>query len=130
MIWEKNIYTAILGPKYTFINFRAFPSKPDFHLHRYMRKNSFYTTLLRPKCLVISEKSATYTIKWSYTIIWQVRVQFFVHLFRYNFYFDVLLNANQMSTLPFHCILISHSLLVFKTFAFHMAVWKRALILN
>ena len=30
--------------------------------------------LFRPTCLSISEKSATYTIKWSYTIIWQVRV--------------------------------------------------------
>ena len=30
--------------------------------------------LLRPTCLLISEKSTTYTIKWSYTIIWQVRV--------------------------------------------------------
>ena len=33
-----------------------------------------YTTLLGPTRLLISEKSATYTIKWSYTIIWQVRV--------------------------------------------------------
>ena len=31
--------------------------------------------LLGPTRLLISEKSATYTIKWSYTIIWQVRVQ-------------------------------------------------------
>ena len=30
--------------------------------------------LLRPTRLLISEKSASYTIKWSYTIIWQVRV--------------------------------------------------------
>ena len=30
--------------------------------------------LLGPTRLLISEKSATYTIKWSYTIIWQVRV--------------------------------------------------------
>ena len=33
-----------------------------------------YTTLLGPKRLLISEKSNTYPIKWSYTIIWQVRV--------------------------------------------------------
>ena len=39
-----------------------------------MRKNPSYTALLRPTCLLISEKSATYTIKWSYTIIWQVIV--------------------------------------------------------
>ena len=39
-----------------------------------MRKNPSYTALLRPTRLLISEKSATYTIKWSYTIIWQVRV--------------------------------------------------------
>ena len=30
--------------------------------------------LLRLTRLSISEKSATYTIKWSYTFIWQVRV--------------------------------------------------------
>ena len=40
-----------------------------------MRKNPSYTALLRPTRLLISEKSATYTIKWSYTIIWQVRVR-------------------------------------------------------
>ena len=39
-----------------------------------MRKNPTHTALLRPTCLLISEKSGTYTIKWSYTIIWQVRV--------------------------------------------------------
>jgi hypothetical protein len=39
-----------------------------------MRKKPSYTSLLRPTRLLISEKSATYTIKWSYTIIWQVRV--------------------------------------------------------
>ena len=39
-----------------------------------MRKNPTYTALLEPTRLSISEKSATYTIKWSYTIIWQVRV--------------------------------------------------------
>ena len=39
-----------------------------------MRKNTSYTALLRPTRLLISEKSATYTIKWSYAIIWQVRV--------------------------------------------------------
>jgi hypothetical protein len=30
--------------------------------------------LLRLTRLLITEKSATYTVKWSYTIIWQVRV--------------------------------------------------------
>ena len=30
--------------------------------------------LLSPTRLLISEKSTTYTIKWSYMIIWQVRV--------------------------------------------------------
>ena len=38
-----------------------------------MRKNPSYTALLRPTSLIISEKSATYTIKWSYAINWQVR---------------------------------------------------------
>ena len=40
-----------------------------------MRKNPSYMALL------ISEKSATYTIKWSYTIIWQVRVCIFFFCF-------------------------------------------------
>ena len=39
-----------------------------------MRKNPSYMPLLRPTCLLISEKSATYTIIWSYPIIWQVIV--------------------------------------------------------
>ena len=39
-----------------------------------MRKNPSYTALLRPARLLISEKSAAYTIKWSYSIICQVRV--------------------------------------------------------
>ena len=39
-----------------------------------MRKNPSYTTSLRPTGLLIFEKYATYIIKWSYTIIWQVRV--------------------------------------------------------
>ena len=39
-----------------------------------MRKNPSYTALLRPTRLLIFEKSATYMIKWSYTIIWQVTV--------------------------------------------------------
>ena len=33
-----------------------------------MRKTPSYSALL------ITEKSATYTIKWSYTIVWQARV--------------------------------------------------------
>jgi hypothetical protein len=39
-----------------------------------MRKKPSYIALLRPTRLLISEKSATYTIKWYYKIIWQVRV--------------------------------------------------------
>ena len=35
--------------------------------------------LLGPTRLLISEKSATYTIKWSYMIIWQVRVYLLMH---------------------------------------------------
>ena len=50
-----------------------------------MRKNSTYMALLGPTCLLISEKSATYTIKWSYMIIWQVRVRtFLLHKVREN----------------------------------------------
>ena len=37
-----------------------------------MRKSPSYMALLRPTRLSISEKSATYTINWSNTIIWQV----------------------------------------------------------
>ena len=62
-------YTALLGPTRLLIS-EIFSSKPDFHLY----KNPFYTALLRPTCLLISEEFATYTIKWSYTIIWQVRI--------------------------------------------------------
>ena len=40
----------------------------------FFEKKNTYTTLLGPTRSLISEKSATYTIKWSYTIIWQVRV--------------------------------------------------------
>ena len=40
-----------------------------------MRKNPSYMALLGPTRLLFFEKSATYTIKWSYTIIWQVRVR-------------------------------------------------------
>ena len=39
-----------------------------------MKKNPSYTALLGPTRLLISEKSVAYTINWSYTIIWQVRV--------------------------------------------------------
>ena len=37
-------------------------------------ENNTYKTLLGPTRLLISEKSVAYTVKWSYTIIWQVRV--------------------------------------------------------
>ena len=39
-----------------------------------MRKKPTYTDLLGPTRLLISEKSVTYTINRSYTMIWQVRV--------------------------------------------------------
>ena len=45
----------------------------------FFREKNTYTTLLGPTRLLISEKSATYTIKWSYTIIWQVRVSIAVN---------------------------------------------------
>ena len=40
-----------------------------------MRKNPSYMALLRPTRLLSSEKSATYMIQWSFTIIWQVKVR-------------------------------------------------------
>ena len=43
-----------------------------------MTKNPSYTAYTR---LLFSEKSATYTTKWSYTIIWQVRVGRYILLF-------------------------------------------------
>ena len=42
--------------------------------------------LLGPARLLISEKSATYAIKWSYTIIWQVRVH--AMIFSHDFFFQ------------------------------------------
>ena len=69
---EKNTYTTILGPTRLLIS-DIFPSTPDSHLHKW-EKNPSYKALLKPTHLLISEKSATYTIKLSYTIIWQVRV--------------------------------------------------------
>jgi hypothetical protein len=53
-----------------------------------MRENSSYMALLRPTRLLSSEKSATYTIKWSYTIIWQVRVDCFSKFLKYFEYFE------------------------------------------
>ena len=44
----------------------------DFHLHKW--KESFLQSLINTYNFLISEKSATCTVKWSYTIIWQVRV--------------------------------------------------------
>ena len=64
---------------YTFINFWNFSFKTWFSFTQ-MRKNPSYAALLRPTCLLISEKSATYTINWSYTIIWQIRVSCFEKL--------------------------------------------------
>ena len=69
---EKNTYTTLLRPISLLIS-DIFPSKPDFHLHKW-EKNPSYTALSRPTRLLISEKSATYMIKWSCTIIWQVRI--------------------------------------------------------
>jgi hypothetical protein len=65
IFWEKNTYTTLLRPTCLLIS-EIFPSKPDFHLYKWEK--------IQPTRLLISEKSATYTIKWSYRIIWQVRV--------------------------------------------------------
>ena len=61
----KKTYTTLLGPT-RLLSLGIFPSKLDFHLHKWEK-------ILSTR-LLISMKSATYTIKWSYTIIWQVRV--------------------------------------------------------
>ena len=37
-------------------------------------KKSFLHSLIKAYTLLISDKSAAYTIKWSFTIIWQVRI--------------------------------------------------------
>ena len=65
ILGDKHTYTALLGPTHFFI-FEIFSLKPNFHLHKW--RNPSYTALLRPTHLLISVKSATYTI------IWQVRV--------------------------------------------------------
>ena len=69
-----------------------------------MRKNPSYTALLRPTRSLFPEKSATYRIKWFYTIIWQVRVVVIIEQpFRlkafsvlfYNPFFSFLLQLQQ-----------------------------------
>ena len=70
--WGKNTYTTLFRPTRLLIS-EIFPSKPDFYLHKW-EKNPSYMALLWPTRLFIYDKYATYTIKWSYTIIWQVRV--------------------------------------------------------
>ena len=45
-----------------------------FFFSKSINVTSRLLALLRHTRLLISEKSATYTIKWSYMIIWQVRV--------------------------------------------------------
>ena len=54
---KNQTYMALLGPTCLLLS-EIFPSKPDFHLHKW-EKNPSYTALLRPTCLLISEKSAT-----------------------------------------------------------------------
>ena len=72
-----------------------------------MRKNPSYTALLRPTHLLISEKSATYTIKWSYTIIWQVRV---------SLHCNTVVIHTVLCLLWFHCIRrLSHLISKFST---------------
>ena len=60
---------ALLRPK----NNSFWGKVPTYTVFYVIKKNPTCTPL-RPTCLLISEKSATYTMKWSYTIIWQVRV--------------------------------------------------------
>ena len=68
---KKNLRNLIRT--YIFINVWDFSIKTWFS-PIWVRKNPSYTALLRPTYLLFTEKSATYTIKWSCTIIWQVRV--------------------------------------------------------
>ena len=70
---EKNTYTTLLGPTCLLIS-EIFPSKPDFHLHKWEKILPKQPHDRPTYIFLISEKSATYTTKWSYTIIWQVRV--------------------------------------------------------
>ena len=62
--WINNTYTTLLGPTRLSISDIS-PSKPDFQLQK--KKKSFLHGLI-PTRLSISEKSATYKIKWSYTV--------------------------------------------------------------
>ena len=57
--------------------------------------------LLRLTCLLISEKSATYTIKWSYTIIWQVRV---------SLCFDEKLHISKYKCFAISCLAITEEI--------------------
>ena len=73
---KKHLHSlTLLGPTRLLIS-AIFPSKPDFYLHKW-EKNPSYTALLEPTRLLISEKSATYTIIRPYTIMWQVRVSMY-----------------------------------------------------
>ena len=60
-------------PSLYLLKYSDLPNNHAANLIIFVEKNT-YITLLGPTHLLISEKSATYTIKWSYTIIWQVRV--------------------------------------------------------
>ena len=75
-----------------------------------MRKNPTYIALLGPTRLLISEKSATYTIKWSYTIIWQVRVlsKIFIISAAYSEY------INFMVIYGFHDMLLGGQMTLFE----------------
>ena len=87
---EKHTYTTN-----TFINLWDFSFKTWFS-PIYMRKNPSYTGLLRPARLLISEKSTSYTIKWSYTIIWQVRVlNTDLYLSYFEFFQDTMIAYNE-----------------------------------
>ena len=68
---EINTYTTLLGPTRLLIFEIFFQNLIFTYINE---KKSTYSALLGTTRLLISEKSSTYTINWSYTIIWQVRV--------------------------------------------------------
>ena len=71
IFWKKNTYTTLLGPT-RLLFLRFFLQNLIFTYIN--EKKSFLHSLIKTYTFINFEKSATYTIKWYYTIIWQVRV--------------------------------------------------------
>ena len=60
---KKHTYTTLLGLTCLLIS-DIFPSNSDFHLHKWEKNPSYMALLTLHDYILISEKSATYTIIW------------------------------------------------------------------